>query len=484
MQIKRFEAKNMTAALCLIKKELGPEAVILSARSLKKGSGIFGTYKQSGVEVTAATDTYDIDKTKINTFHRNEGYGDPLMMPTNTNSSAEQKRMTQNYLATTGIQSSERNYGHHADEKPSLEKRLLLALYHQLLSQDVDPGIAADVIEGFKIMPAAVEKLQHGEIRPLLASLFSHMGMANGSLGLKHKPSVVALIGTTGVGKTSMIAKLAAHYTLEHHKNVALMSIDDYRIAAIEQLNAYARIIGLPLKMASTPAELKARLREFKGYDLILIDTPGFSQNNTRQIQEIASYLEKVNHIQIQLVLSASTKQKDLLDTITKLGPIGPQHLIFTKLDESISYGNLLNILLRSNIPMSYLSRGQKIPDDFETACVETLADLILSENTEFAPEPAGNAAMDSTNLDHPLNNSGGPGPAEPFVVAKRNSNVYHIAGCKWTNKVKHKNLIIFESASAAERKNYLPCRNCNPDRPDHDGVRSFARDKVNMARY
>jgi flagellar biosynthesis GTPase FlhF len=325
------------------------------------------------------------------------------------------------------------------------------------------------------------------------------MGMANGSLGLKHKPSVVALIGTTGVGKTSMIAKLAAHYTLEHHKNVALMSIDDYRIAAIEQLNAYARIIGLPLKMASTPAELKARLREFKGYDLILIDTPGFSQNNTRQIQEIASYLEKVNHIQIQLVLSASTKQKDLLDTITKLGPIGPQHLldtitklgpigpqhlIFTKLDESISYGNLLNILLRSNIPMSYLSRGQKIPDDFETACVETLADLILSENTEFAPEPAGNAAMDSTNLDHPLNNSGGPGPAEPFVVAKRNSNVYHIAGCKWTNKVKHKNLIIFESASAAERKNYLPCRNCNPDRPDHDGVRSFARDKVNMARY
>jgi flagellar biosynthesis GTPase FlhF len=140
MQIKRFEAKNMTAALCLIKKELGPEAVILSARSLKKGSGIFGTYKQSGVEVTAATDTYDIDKTKINTFHRNEGYGDPLMMPTNTNSSAEQKRMTQNYLATTGIQSSERNYGHHADEKPSLEKRLLLALYHQLLSQDVDPA--------------------------------------------------------------------------------------------------------------------------------------------------------------------------------------------------------------------------------------------------------------------------------------------------------------------------------------------------------
>jgi flagellar biosynthesis protein FlhF len=294
---------------------------------------------------------------------------------------------------------------------------------------------------------------------------------------------VVALIGTTGVGKTSMIAKLAAHYTLEHHKNVALLTIDDYRIGAIEQLNAYARIIGLPLERASTPAELKARLREFKKYDLILIDTPGFSQNNPSQIEEIASCLEKIHHIQILLVLSASTKQKELLDTIRQLGPSGAQQLIFTKLDESITYGNLLNILLRSNLPMSYFSRGQQVSDDIEAATIETLVDLILSKNMEFDPRQSNNDSRNLKTADHPIMGANGS-DLDSFFVANKNSDVYHIAGCKWTNKIKQNNIITFESAAAAEQKNYLPCRNCNPDRSDHSGTQSFARDKKNMALY
>jgi flagellar biosynthesis protein FlhF len=332
-------------------------------------------------------------------------------------------------------------------------------------------------------MPAAVEKLQHGEIKPVLASLFSHMGVANASLGLDHIPSVVALIGTTGVGKTSMIAKLAAHHTLEHHKNVALLTIDDYRIGAIEQLNAYAGIIGLPLERASTPAELKARLREFKKYDLILIDTPGLSKNNTRQIEEIASCLKKIHHIQILLVLSASTKQKDLLDTIWQLGPIGPQQLIFTKLDESITYGNLLNILLRSNLPMSYFSRGQRVSEDIEAATIETLVDLILSKSMEFDRRQSNNEPGNLKTADHPIRGAINS-DHDSFFVANKNSDVYHVAGCKWTNKIKQNNIITFESAAAAEQKNYLPCRNCNPDRSEHNDMQSFARDKKNMALY
>lgn len=483
MQIKRFEAKNMTAALRLIKKDLGPEAVILSARSIKKGSGIFGSLKQCGVEVTAAIDTHDIDQTKNHTSRRSDGNGDHLMVTANPYPSAKNKRMTSTSRVPKGFLPPKRYYANHKGDKPSIERRYLLALYHQLLSQDVDPEIAVDVIEGLKILPAAAEKLEHGDIKALLASLFGHMGLANGSLELDHRQSVVAVVGTTGVGKTSIIAKLAAHYTIERHKKVALMTIDDYRIGAIEQLNTYARIIGIPLKTATTPAELKTGINEFKNYDLILIDTPGFSQNNTGQIQEIASYLEKVNHIQIQLVLSASTKQKDLFDTIQKLAPINPRHLIFTKLDESNSYGNLLNILMRSNIAISYLSRGQQIPDDIEAVSIETLADLMLLKNSEFTAVPARNAAIGSTKLDHPLNGAGGPNP-EPLFVANRNSDVYHLAGCKWTNKIKHKNIITFETASAAEQKNYLPCRNCNPDRLDNDGLPSFARDKLNIALY
>ena len=483
MQIKRYEAKNMTAALRLIKKELGPEAVILSARSLRKGSGIFGTYKQSGVEVTAATDTYEIHKPKIKASFRDDGHSDALMIPENANPSARQKRTTQNNLAKERFVSSRREYSQRSGDKPSIEKRWLLALYHQLLSQDVDAEIAADVIEGFKIMPAAVETIQRGDIKPLLASLFSHMGVANASLGFDQMRSVVALVGTTGVGKTSMIAKLAAHYMLEHNKNVALLTIDDYRIGAIEQLNTYARIIGLPLDRASTPAELKARLKEFKKYDLILIDTPGFSQNNMHQIEEISSYLEKIHHIQIQLVLSASTGQKDLLNTIRQLRPVGVQQLIFTKLDESMTYGNLLNILLRSNLPMSYFSRGQQVPDDIETATIETLVDLIFSNNTEFGPQQSDKDAGNLKIADRSMKGANISG-SDSFFVANKNSDVYHVAGCKWTNKIKQNNIITFESAAAAEQKNYLPCRNCNPDRLDHSNTKSIVRDKINIALY
>ena len=483
MQIKRYEAKDMTAALRLIKNELGPEAVILSARSLRKGSGIFGAHKHCGVEVTAATDTHSIQKPKMKTFLHDDGNGGPMMMSEKTNASVKAKGMSQNHFVKQRYSSSKRDDARLRDHQPSIEKRWSLALYHQLLSQDVDAEIAADVIEGFKIMPDATEKFQHGEIKPLLATLFSHMGVANGLLDLDRTPPVVALIGTTGVGKTSMIAKLAAHYTLEHNKYVALLTIDDYRIGAIEQLNAYARIIGLPLERASTPNELKARLKEFKKYDLILIDTPGFSLNNTPQMEEISSCLEKIHHIQIQLVLSAGTKQKDLLNTIRHLRPIGAQQLIFTKLDESVTYGNLLNILLRSNLPMSFFSRGQQIPDDIEVATIETLVDLIMSKSPDV---DLGQSDNDPGNIkipDRPLN---GPSDSDPefFFVANKNSDVYHLAGCKWTKKIKQHNVITFESAAAAEQKKYLPCRNCNPDRSDHSGARSFARDKKNIALY
>jgi hypothetical protein len=264
---------------------------------------------------------------------------------------------------------------------------------------------------------------------------------------------------------------------------VALLTIDDYRIGAFEQLSAYARAIGLPLERASTPAELKARLKEFKKHDLILIDTPGFSQNNTHLIEEIARCLGKIHHIQIQLVLSASTKQNDLLDTIRQLGPIGAPQLMFTKLDESTTYGNLLNILLQSNLPMSYFSWGQRVPDDFEAASVETLVDMIFPKNIDFNPRQSDNDPGYLKTADRPTRGAN-DAETDSLFVANKNSDVYHVAGCKWTDKIKQINIVKFESAAAAERKNYLPCRNCNPDQSDHKGTRSFARDKINMALY
>jgi flagellar biosynthesis protein FlhF len=484
MQIKRFEAKNMTAALRLIKKELGPEAVILSARSIKKGSRILGTFKNSGVEVTAATDAYNHADSSRLLSYRNEAYQGNHLSPPKYYQAESNQRIIRKGKETPGSAVSKKYLEEKKEEVRATGRSVFFALYRQLISQHVAPDIAVDLTEGMKIAPDANKLLAKGEIKWLLVSLLGSMGLVPDPIQLDPvKTTVIAFVGTTGVGKTTTIAKIAAHYAIVQNKKVALVTIDDYRIAAIEQLNSYAKIIGIPFQVATSPSELKGHLKRFKTRDLILIDTPGFSQNNYNQIIELNAYFEKLNKIEIQIVLSATTKEIDLIDTLNRLNRIQPAGLIFTKLDESNTFGNLLNALVRTKMHFSYFTNGQQIPDDLEEATIEKLVELLLRNTKEHNVQPESNVFSTPRNITNSVRNLAAPN-AIKFFVANRNSDVYHIAGCKWTKKIKHANIIEFESAEAAEQKNYLPCRNCNPHRAKKHSLASFARDKVNISRY
>lgn len=481
MQIKRFEAKNMTAALGRIKAELGPEAVILSARSIRKRSGILGSFKPAGVEVTAATDTYAHQSCGPSPESRMAVDADQRVRGANTHPVGRRKRSVP---SAKMLKRSERAESAYADASPdglTDEKNILFTLYLQLVSQDVDPDIANDVCESIKLIPDAGRRLAQGELRSLLAGLLEHMGVSAEPIQLDHnKPQTVAFVGPTGVGKTTTIAKLAANFALDQRKEVALISFDDLRIAAIDQIKVCASIIGIPLAVAASRSDLKRYLKRFKQRDLILIDTPGFNPKHADHIKELRDYFNKFNTIDTQLVLSATTKEKDLLDIVKRFEAIGTQRLTFTKLDETNTVGNLLNVLIRTTLPFSYVADGQQIPNAIQDASIEKLVALLFRHDTRSGVgPPAGRHAVQS-KMGDPIAKVMEPAHGMRFV-ANRNSDVYHVSGCKWTKKIKPDHIITFESAEAAARQNYLPCRNCYPDQADPQSLMVLDRDRLKV---
>jgi flagellar biosynthesis protein FlhF len=279
------------------------------------------------------------------------------------------------------------------------------------------------------------------------------------------KPQLVALIGATGVGKTTTIAKLAARQANRRGKQVAVITIDNYGIAANEQLKSYTRIIGIPLETAVNPAELNQAIKKHKQKDLIFIDTPGINPNNQTQIRELESYFAKLPDLQKHLVVSVATKEKDLRKILQAFQEVGVQRLLFSKVDESKTYGNMLNALIRSNIPLSFLSCGRRVPDDIEAGSIQKLVDLIFRVKTLDRNAPTESSKLKDSRPSEVQASNG----MRTYFVANKNSDIYHQTDCKWSDKIKPENIIQFASNREAEARNFLPCRSCNPDRSKND---------------
>lgn len=183
-------------------------------------------------------------------------------------------------------------------------------------------------------------------------------------------PSIVVLIGPTGVGKTTTIAKLAAAYGLsDKFKNsVALFTMDTYRIGATEQLQHYAQIIDVDMEVLYKPEDVDTALERHFDKSLIIVDTAGRCQKDTQELCELRSFIDRLPSASRYLVLSATTKYVDMLDTIRCFGKVGFEHLIFTKVDETNNVGPLLAVLFKTGKSLAYITNGQKVPDDFRPA--------------------------------------------------------------------------------------------------------------------
>ncbi|XHC24517.1 flagellar biosynthesis protein FlhF [Phycisphaerales bacterium ac7] len=192
------------------------------------------------------------------------------------------------------------------------------------------------------------------------------------------RPLTLALIGPTGVGKTTTLAKLAATYKLRRGKKVGLVTCDTYRIAAVDQLRTYANIIGLPLKVALTPADMRQACEQLSDCDVILIDTAGRSQRDVGKIDELRQLVDAANPHQTHLVLSSTHSERVLAEAAAKFVDIEPDHVIFTKLDEAVSVGLVVNTLRRLNAKLSFVTTGQEVPDQIELGNADRIARLVV----------------------------------------------------------------------------------------------------------
>ena len=249
-----------------------------------------------------------------------------------------------------------------------------MSLQQALKQQEVDSDIVDDVVLQLPAETVLADRDTPLALEGLTKYLSDNVQMADGLELKARKRKIAALLGPTGVGKTTTLAKIAAQCVLEK----GVITADTYRISAVEQLKTYADILGLPIAIVYTPDELKEAIQKFRQKQLILIDTAGRSQHNRRQMAELKDFLAVNQNIEKYLVLSATTKNEDAKDIVDKFSVCKPDKVIFTKTDETKSLGIILNILRKKAMRLSYLTNGQSVPDDIVPAQAEKLAELFL----------------------------------------------------------------------------------------------------------
>jgi flagellar biosynthesis protein FlhF len=387
MQIKRFQASNVQEALRFVKAEFGGDAVILSTRSMKG----------KGVEVTAAIDRNEpVDrragepKRGTSQFAREDGNGDG-----ESRRSAELKSPTHLFADSPIHQLPERpadvknelkelkeligSLVSHVQKEEFFSNNKTFSMLHKtLISAGVDETLSYKMLQFLsrRLPPEDMKDVQAllGHLRQFIARQISVSGIAGNGRG----PKAAIFVGPTGVGKTTTIAKLAAINSMQRKKKTALVTLDTYRIAAAEQLKIYGRIMGIPVHIAGNPEDLARVIEEVRDADLILVDTAGRSQRDKAHMEELGRIYDGGLSLETYLVLSATAKEKDTMDVIRRYKDRRVDRLLFTKLDETTTYGGILNAAIASGKPLSYFAIGQRVPEDIEAARPEKVADLIF----------------------------------------------------------------------------------------------------------
>lgn len=259
----------------------------------------------------------------------------------------------------------------------------LVSRYAQLLESEVAAEIAGDVVAAVRDELTRAELGDDERVaRAVCRRLASFIPAVGESFPPQApddgRPRTIALIGPTGVGKTTTVAKLASIYKLRHGKRVGLVTSDTYRIAAVDQLRTYANIIGLPLRVALTPREMAGACAALRECDVILIDTAGRSQHDADRLRELRDFVEAADPHETHLVLSGAASERVILEAANRFSLAGPDRLIFTKLDEMVQYGVLINAASRIGKQLSFVTTGQEVPDHLEPSCPNRLANLVL----------------------------------------------------------------------------------------------------------
>ncbi|WP_123053509.1 flagellar biosynthesis protein FlhF [Clostridium sp. JN-1] len=385
MIIKRYIASNMGEALNRIKYELGKDAIIISQRRVRRKGGLFGLFSKKGVEVTAAINSDNSTSSKrdsninvqnsINAIRRVINNTVEGSKPSTEVSKPSRNKVIDKVDSKNddGLIKEMHEMRGMLDEMMHISlKGTKSELQINLENIDIDENIAEDIVNSVNSI-----KDDRTEQEKLKDIVKSSIKVADNVL-----QDVVILVGPTGVGKTTTIAKLSGRLALIEKKKVGLLTIDTYRIGAVEQLKTYADIMNIPFKVVFTIKEMEAAVKSMEDCDVILIDTTGRSSKNVMQISELRAFMEKVNVNSVHLVISCTTKNRDIDIIANGYRCLNYNNVIITKLDETSTYGSILNICNKTGKPISFVTTGQNVPDDIRLMSSKELASLVLGEDT------------------------------------------------------------------------------------------------------
>lgn len=360
MKMKKYTAATMPEAMIQIRRELGKDAVILRTKELTSG-GFLGLFKKKRIEVIAALDKQDV-ASSVRTVP-------PAMSSAVSLEKKETNQAETDFAAEI------------ADLKKELRSALthqtrhyalpLQGLYDRLLHNEVHPQIASGLME--RLLEDAVNE---DEEQKLLDALIKRFEKVQQPARFENK--FIHLVGPTGVGKTTTIAKLAAKSALVDKKRVAFITTDTYRIAAIDQLRTYAKILEVPLEVAYSLEDYQVAREKLANYDVVFVDTAGRNFKDSAYVKELERTLDLQNEAETYLTLSITTRASDLSEIYEQFAHLPIKQFIFTKLDEASRYGGILNLVQQAHIGVAYLTHGQDVPDDIITPSASYLAKRVM----------------------------------------------------------------------------------------------------------
>ncbi len=422
MKIKKFVGRSFQEAFEQMKQELGPDAIILHSKKVKNSGGLDFLSGKPMYEITAGIDTppaparetaplrgiaeeMAVPRARANGRRATRGNGtyrapeppmpsaEPVTAPEQAPENVirawelERQKMLSQLTQLTEIKDEitdiKKVVTQVADflkysRMPALPETFKVLL-KQLVNNDVNEDLAKAIVQTVYSHTNAKDYKKADVVRRNLLNLIQRMVKVGRPLEqISRVPYVVALVGPTGVGKTTTIAKIAANLKLFYNRKVALVSADTYRIAAIEQLQTFANIANIPMSVAYSPQEIREAVLKYRERDIILIDTVGRSQKHDQHLRELNKFVEAANPDEVHLVLSLTSSFRTMLDVVKRFQLLRPNRLIFSKLDEASQTGNIINVLYKHPLPVSYLTTGQTVPNDIVTADKGLLANLIV----------------------------------------------------------------------------------------------------------
>ncbi len=365
----------MAAALAEVKRQLGGDAVILHTRSFER-RGLLGVRPRRVVEITASANISDLPP-RLQPGNVQSRRGTDAAPSTKTPGTAEP-------MVALPVNSSLRAAPHAPEAASAPASRPAFSGAQQamrdLLANEVAADVAAALVERLQ-RELSPDQLRDRElVRRRLADCVASMLPVGGAITAPAdgRQAVIALVGPTGVGKTTTIAKLAADLALRQQQRVGLITLDTYRIAAVDQLRTYAEIIDVPLEVAATADELRAALARLADCAVVLIDTPGRSPRDAEHLGALQRALRALPDCEIHLVLSAANARSSLDAAIEGFEALGINRVIFTKLDEAVGCGVMLGCLQKARAALSYVTTGQNVPADIDVGTPRALAEIIV----------------------------------------------------------------------------------------------------------